>query len=141
MKCFVKAAFVTLLALAACHTKRHIQQESRADMLWNIDLQDTFKILPGDITAAELPPNIFTAVKERAAQQHSDRNQPITIIRHTTATTNRSTQTESTKTTDIRSKPEIVDASSPATWAVMIIVITVIGLLVLFKVSSKFARP
>ena len=141
MKCFVKAAFVTLLALAACHTKRHVQQETRTDMLWQLDIQDTFKILPGDITAAELPPNIFTAVKETAAQQQTNRNQPYTIIRHTTASTNGSTQTETTKTKDTRSKPEIVDTSDPATWAVMIIVITVIGLLVLFKVSSKFARP
>ena len=141
MKCFVNAAFVTLLALAACHTKRQIQQDSRTDMLWNIDIQDTFKILTPDISAYELPPNIFTAVKEAAAQQNTDRNQPYTIVRHTTASTNGSTQTETTKTTDTRSKPEIVDTSDPATWAVMIIVITVIGLLVLFKVSNKCARP
>lgn len=141
MNCYVRAAFVTLLALTACHTKRHIQQESRTDMLWNIDIQDTFKILPPDISAAKLPPNIFTAVKETSTQQHTDRNQPYTIVRHATINSDRSTQTETTKTTDTRSKPEIITTSDPATWAVMIIVITVIGLLVLFKVSSKCARP
>lgn len=141
MKCYVRAAFVTLLALAACHTKRHIQQESRTDMLWQLDLQDTFKILPGDITAAQLPPNIFTAVKEAEIQQRTNRNQPYTIIRHTTANTNGSTKTKSTETKDTRSKPEIVDASNPTTWAVMIIVIVIIGLLVLNKVNRSLVRP
>ena len=133
MKCYVRASFVTLLALAACHTKRHIQQESRADMLWQIDIQDTFKILPGDITAADLPPNIFNAVREAAARQQANRNQPITIIRHATANGQQSEKTESTKTTDTRSKPEIIDTSNPSYWAVMIIVIVFIGLLVLYK--------
>lgn len=133
MKCYVRASFVTLLALAACHTKRHIQQESRADMLWQIDIQDTFKILPGDITAADLPPNIFNAVREAEARQQANRNQPITIIRHATANGQQSEKTESTKTTDTRSKPEIIDTSNPSYWAVMIIVIVFIGLLVLYK--------
>lgn len=133
MKCFVKASFMTLLALTACHAKRHIQQESRTDMLWQLDLQDTFKILPGDITAADMPPNIFTAVKEAVAQQQTERNQPITIIHHATANGIQSEKTESTKTTDSHSKPEIVDTSNPSYWAVMIIVIVFIGLLVLYK--------
>ncbi len=133
MKCYVSASIVTLIVLSACHTKRHIQQETRTDMLWQLDLQDTFKILPGDITAAELPPNIFNAVKEAAAQQQANRNQPITIIRHATAIGNQTEKTESTKTTDTRSKPEIVDTSNPSYWAVMIIVIVFIGLLVLYK--------
>ena len=133
MKCYVSASIVTLLLLTACHTKRHIQQETQADMLWHLDLQDTFKILPCDITATDLPPNIFTLLKEPAAQQQANRNQPITIIRHATANGNQTEKSESTKTTDTRSQPEIIDTSGPSYWAVMIIVIVFIGLLVLNK--------